>query len=142
MSLKELVGLGLVYRETAEDTRRFQYRAETDLLTIATRIYREQERKKLEAVLNQIKKAERLLAQTAPRGAKSDESAYKLDQVRRLANLGDFVIGLFDAVMERTSVELKATQKWLSVSGKLGGEPLSRIRRAINASRMERKRRP
>lgn len=141
MALNDLVGLGLAYRETGEGTRRFLYRAETDLWIIATRIYREKERKKLESLLGKIKEAEQLFSKHSASSGTNRDTEYKLEQVRRLSSLGEFVIGLMDAVMERTSVELKATRKWLSVSGRLGGEPLSRIRRAINASRMERRKR-
>ncbi|MCP4674521.1 MAG: hypothetical protein GY854_03190 [Deltaproteobacteria bacterium] len=141
MALKDLVQLGLIYREATEGTRRFYYRAETDFWMIATHIFRERERKRFESVLDQIRQAEQILLADASASANDNDAAYRLEQVRRLAGMGEFVIGLLDAVMERTKVELKAAQKWLSVSGKIGGEPLSRIRRAINANRMERRRR-
>ncbi len=137
MSLKELVNLGLIYRETIGEARRLYYRAETDLWVIARQIFQERERKRLAYVLDQIKAAEKILAAS---DRSDDDTTYRLEQIRRLANLGDFIVGLIDAVMERTKVELKAAQKWLSVSGRMGGEPLSRIRRAINASRMDRRR--
>ncbi len=141
MALKDLIELGLVYRETTEGKRRFYYRAETDFWMIATRIFRERERKRLESVLGLIRQAEQILSDNASTSGNDNDAAYRLEQVRRLAGMGEFVIGLLDAVMERTKVELKAAQKWLSVSEKMGGEPLSRIRRAINANRMVRKRR-
>ncbi|MCP4605591.1 MAG: hypothetical protein GY847_34560 [Proteobacteria bacterium] len=140
MALKELVNLGLIYRETTKGRRRFYYRAETDLWIVATQVFRKRERKRLESILKQIKQAEKLLATSAEGLENTEEVTYQLEQIRRLASTGEFVIGLLNAVMERTKVELKAAQKWLSVSGRMGGEPLSRIRRAINASRMVRKR--
>ena len=65
---------------------------------------------------------------------------FQLEQVHHLVRVGEFIIDLLDAFVDRTRVELKAAQKWLSVSGKLGGEPFSRLRRAINASRGDRRR--
>jgi hypothetical protein len=50
------------------------------------------------------------------------------------------VLDLADAFVDRTKVEVKAARKWLSVSGRLGGEPLSRLRRRINAVRTEKRR--
>lgn len=143
MSLKELQDLELVYRELHTGKRRFFYSAESDYYVIATRIYRERERKRLDAVLTQIKDAEAALLEIQSQNEKGEsELAYQVEQVHRLATMGEFVIGLLDAVMERTKGELKAAQKWLTVSGKMmGGEPLSRIRRRINASRLDRKRR-
>jgi DNA-binding transcriptional regulator GbsR (MarR family) len=142
MSLKELQDLELVYRELHTGKRRFFYTAESDYWVIATRIYRERERTRLESVLNQIKEAESALEQLYV-GEKDDgKLGYQIEQVHKLATMGDFVIGILDAVMERTKVELKAAKKWLTVSGKMmGGEPLSRIRRRLNANRLDRKRR-
>lgn len=142
MSLKALQDLELVYRELSTGKRRFFYTAESDYWVIATRIYRERERKRLKAVLEKIKIAEAVLEKLSLENDETTDMAYQIEQVRRLSAMGEFVIGLLDAVMERTKVELKAAQKWLTVSGKMmGGEPLSRIRRRINANRLDKKRR-
>jgi len=140
MSLKELVDLGLVFRESVSGKRRYFYRAETDFWVAATRVFQKRERKRFGTILEQIKSAERILASESSGANPNGEDAFQLEQVRHLLRIGEFIVDLLDAVMGRTKVELKAAQKWLSVSGKIGGEPLSRIRRAINASRLERKR--
>jgi DNA-binding transcriptional regulator GbsR (MarR family) len=137
MALKELSNLGLVYRETVAGQRRFYYRAETDFWIVATQVYREHTRARLLKLLSKIKEAEGLLA-----AYESEVNGQaRLEQIRRLVSAGEFVVDLLDAIMERTKVELKAAQKWLAVSGRIGGEPLSRIRRVINASRLERSKR-
>jgi len=141
MTLKELVALGIVYRETIGKDRRFYYRAETDLWIVASRVFRERERKRLRDVLKKIKEAEGLLASVQSEEKKDGQNSYLFEQVTHLVSVGEFIVNLLDAVMERTKVEFKAAQKLLSVSGKIGGEPLSRIRRAINASRLVQKRR-
>ncbi len=137
MSLKDLVELGLVYRETKDEDRRYYYRAENDLLVITSRVFRGRERKKLVTVLEKLKLAESALA-VEDESQLSEEEAFRLVQVRRLIELGEFVIDVVDAVMDRTKVELKAARKWISVSGKFGGESLSKIRQAINATRSRR----
>ena len=134
MTLNELVEHGLVYRDTRAGQRRFYYRAESDYWIVATRIFHNRTQKRLTAMLKRIKKAERILAAAGP------DAAHQHEQVRRMVQVGEFIIGLLRAIMERTKVELKAVQKWLIVSEKMGGEPLSRIRRAINASLLERSR--
>ncbi|MDJ0765888.1 MAG: hypothetical protein QNJ97_23090 [Myxococcota bacterium] len=136
MALKELVDLELTYRDTIENNRHFVYRAETDLWLIVNRMFHKRERKKLKAILLKLKQAEALQKGSPYANDSSDITAYQFDQIRRLVSLGEFIIDVLDALMERTKVELKAAQKWLAVSGRLGGEPLSRIRRAINAKRV------
>ncbi len=141
MTLKELVTMGIVYRETVLGDRRFYYRAETDLWIVASRVFRERERKRLRAILNKMKEAEELLVSDSSEEKIDNEDSFLLEQVTHLVSVGEFIVNLLDAVMERTKVEFKAAQKILSVSGIIGGEPLSRIRRAINASRFVQKRR-
>ena len=139
MALRDLTRLGLVYRETPDSGKRFVYRAESDIWLVITRIFREHERERLGAILEQIEHAERLV-RPGTRGVQTQEEIFRLDQIRHLVSVGRFAMNLLDAFMERTKVELKAAQKWLSVSERLGGEPLSKIRRAINASRLRKKR--
>lgn len=134
MTLNELIDHGLVYRHTPAGERRFFYRAETDFWIVSKRVFEHRTHKRLVTMLEQIKLAERILAS---RGG----SDSRLEQIRRMINVGEFIIGLLSAIMERTKVEMKALQKWLIVSEKMGGEPLSRIRRAINTSLLDRSRR-
>jgi DNA-binding transcriptional regulator GbsR (MarR family) len=135
MGLNELIDLGLVYRSTPSGERRFYYRAEAELWSVITRIFKERERVRIAGWLDRIKEAEAQLGEAEAAGQLDDETRHRLDRVRHLVRVGTFVIDLFDAFVERTRVEIKAAQKWLSVSGKLGGEPLSRLRRRINAAR-------
>ena len=51
MSLKALQDLDLIYRELHDGKRRFYYFAELDYWVIATRIYRERERKRFSDAL-------------------------------------------------------------------------------------------
>jgi DNA-binding transcriptional regulator GbsR (MarR family) len=134
MTLNELIDHGLVYRHTPPGERRFFYRAEADFWIVAKQVFQNLTHKRLVEMLEQIKQAERILASRGSGG-------FHLEQIRRMINVGEFIIGLFSAIMERTKVEMKAVQKWLIVSEKMGGEPLSRIRRAINTSLLERSRR-
>jgi DNA-binding transcriptional regulator GbsR (MarR family) len=135
MGLNELIELGLVYRSTPSGERRFFYRAEAELWSVITRIFKERERVRITDWLERIKEAEAQLAELESEDQQDDETRHRLDRVRHLVRVGTFVVDLFDAFVERTRVEIKAAQKWLSVSGKLGGEPLSRLRRRINAAR-------
>jgi DNA-binding transcriptional regulator GbsR (MarR family) len=131
-ALRELARWGFIYREASGTDRRFYYRAETDLWLVINKLFRERERRRLSAALEQIAEAEKLLGEG--RHAEG-QGSYRLEQVRRLGNVGAFVISLLDAFMERTRVELKAAQKWLEVAERLGGEPLSRLRRALKGTR-------
>jgi DNA-binding transcriptional regulator GbsR (MarR family) len=134
MTLNELVNHGLVYRHTPPGERRFFYRAESDFWIVAKKVFQNRTHKRLVTMLEEIKKAERIVASHGGTG-------FYLEQIRRMVNVGEFIIGLLSAIMDRTKVEMKALQKWLIVSEKMGGEPLSRIRRAINTSLLERSRR-
>lgn len=140
MALKDLLKLGLVYRETGETQRRFYYSAETDIWRVITRLFREHERNRLKTLLTRVEEAEALLQTHVRKYGHDEVGRFQLEQVRHLVGVGQFIIDLLDAFMERTKVELKAAKKFLSVSGRLGGEPFSRLRRAINASRDEKRR--
>ncbi len=135
MALKELDKLGIVYRETKEGKRRFFYRAETDIWRVITKIFKEHERKRLHDLLDRIQQAEQQFEARAKSSPADELAQFQLEQVRHLVNVGQFTINLLDAFMERTKVELKAARKWLSVSGKLGGEPFSHLRKVINRVR-------
>lgn len=135
MAINELIELGLVYRNTPAGERRFYYSAEAELWSVITRIFKERERVRITQWLDRIKEAESVLADLEPDGELDDRERHRLERIRHLVRVGTFVVDLFDAFVERTRVEIKAAQKWLSVSGKLGGEPLSRLRRRINAAR-------
>lgn len=134
MALNELVDMGLVTRETQRNERRFYYRCETEMWTLITAMFRRRVRPKVLAILEKVKEAGNLLE-----GDESPQAAFALQQMRHLDSLGTFTLDVLDAFTERTKVEVKAAQKWLSVSGKLGGEPLSRLRKRINAARGEKK---
>jgi DNA-binding transcriptional regulator GbsR (MarR family) len=140
MGLRELMELGLVHRTTPPGERRFYYRAEIEMWPAITRIFRERERARMLALVEQMKQAEALFEEDAGAGGDPAGGEYAAERVRHLASVGSFAVDLLDAFMDRTRVELKAAQKWLSMSGRLGGEPLSRLRRKINAVRGDRKR--
>jgi len=136
MGLRELMELGLVHRSTPAGERRFYYSAEDEMWPAITRVFRERERQRMLSVLDRIKEAEALLQDAADQQAEAPP-LYALERIRHLVSVGTFVIDLLDAFTDRTRVELKAAQKWLSMSGRLGGEPLSRLRRRINAVRKD-----
>jgi DNA-binding transcriptional regulator GbsR (MarR family) len=141
MGLRELMELGLVHRTTPPGERRFYYRAEAEMWSAITRVFRERERQRMLELVERMKEAEALLLEDADQGAEGEQiGSFAVERVRHLVSVGSFAIDLLDAFMDRTRVELKAAQKWLSMSGRLGGEPLSRLRRRINAVRKDKKR--
>jgi DNA-binding transcriptional regulator GbsR (MarR family) len=139
MGLRELMELGLVHRTTPPGERRFYYRAEDEMWSAITRVFRERERQRMQELVERMKEAEALLLEDADQDA-DEARGYAVERVRHLVSVGSFAIDLLDAFMDRTRVELKAAQKWLSMSGRLGGEPLSRLRRRINAVRKDKTR--
>ena len=128
--LKRLIELGFVYRETVPGRRTFAYRAETDLWLAVTRLYKSRARDRLADIQSLLEGAASALEEAEDRPAEVD---YRIEQIRHLLGVMEFSIGILDAIMQRTRMELKAARKWLAVSGRLGGEPLSRLRRAINS---------
>lgn len=139
MGLRELMELGLVNRTTPAGERRFYYRAVDEMWPAITRVFKERERQRLLTLVESMRQAEELLLDGFDE-AEQDDLSYPLERVRHLVGVGTFAIDLLDAFMDRTRVELKAAQKWLSMSGRLGGEPLSRLRRRINAARKDKTR--
>jgi len=137
-SLRELIDMGLVYRQTEETSRRFLYKAENDLWLVITRMFKRRERGRFDSLLELLKQAENELSSTVKNNP-NDLASFRLEQVRRLVDVGGFVVGLLDVFMARTKMELKAAQKWLLVSEALGGDPLGRFRRAINANLSKKK---
>ncbi len=137
--LRELVDLGLLQRETVPGEKKFYYRAQKEMWLLLTRIFKERERDRVLDTLGKIRDAETVLLNL---GDVSDggDVAHRLEHIQHLMKLGDFVVDVLDALMARTRVEIKAAQKWLSVSGRLGGEPLSRLRKRINAAQNDKKR--
>lgn len=131
MGLNELMTVGIIHRGARSQSRKFYYQAETDMWTLVRRIFREHAKKQLEAPVTRLKHALKMMQDSSSANETSTMDA-TVDQLRHLVDLADFAMVLLDAFMERTRVELKAAQKWLSVSGKLGGEPLSRLRRRLN----------
>jgi len=140
MGLRELTELGLVHRTTPPGERRFYYSAEVEMWSAITRVFRERERARMLDLVERMKQAETLFERSGEQGGDTAATEYAVERVRHLASVGSFAVDLLDAFMDRTRVELKAAQKWLSVSGRLGGEPLSRLRRKINAVRGDKKR--
>lgn len=134
MGLRELMELGLVRRSTPAGERRFYYHAVDEMWPAITRVFKERERQRMLSLVERLRQAEELLLDGAD-DEDQDDLNYPLERVRHLVSVGTFAIDLLDAFMDRTRVELKAAQKWLSMSGRLGGEPLSRLRRRINAAR-------
>ncbi|HUT79188.1 MAG TPA: MarR family transcriptional regulator [Polyangia bacterium] len=136
MALGDLVELGLIERFSPPGAGRSFHRPVTETWTLINRIFRGRERPRLALIQERLERAAELLAERAYR-TKDDETRHALDRVNHLVRVGGFVIDLLDAFMERTRVEIKAAQKWLDISGKLGGEPLSRLRRRLNRPRRE-----
>jgi len=96
------------------------------------RILKERTRARFAAPIQKIRDAEELLSRALAAGEPVDRTLF--EQVRYLRRLSDFALNLFDAFVSRTRVEMKAARRWLSVSGRLGGEPLSRLRRRMSGS--------
>jgi len=145
-TLNELIDLGFVHRVAVPGERRFFYRAETEMWSLITRLIRERERTRLVEVVDAMRAAEEHFGE-ASGGATGDAkqkgsngNALRAEKIRHIIGIGTFTLDLLDAVTERTKVEMLAAQKWLEVSGKLGGEPLNRLRRRINAVQLGRKR--
>jgi DNA-binding transcriptional regulator GbsR (MarR family) len=142
-TLRKLVELEFVYREAPNNNRRYLYRAETDIWLVVTRLFRERARDRLKLILSNITEAEHLLETAEPLSQKksreksreNDDIEFKLTQIRHLLSVGNFLLGTLDAIAQRTRIELRAARKWISVSEKLGGEPLRKIRQVINATR-------
>ncbi len=137
MALQELQDLGAVYRETVEGERRYFYRAEHDLWIVITSMYQKHWRIRFEDMEHTLSSAMSTLSALPD----DNNTSHMIDRLRHMLGVVEFVSGVLEAAMARTRVELKAAQKWLSVSEKLGGEPLSRLRKAINTTMVERKKR-
>jgi HTH-type transcriptional regulator, glycine betaine synthesis regulator len=145
-SLNELIDLGFVHRVAVPGERRFFYRAESEMWPLITRLIRDRERARLVEIIEVMRAAEERFGGTgddaspARDGGRASPDGQSAEKVRHLIGIGQFVLDLLDAVTERTKVEMLAAQKWLEMSSKLGGEPLTRLRKRINAVKLGRKR--
>jgi len=132
--LRALCDLGLARREKVQGRRRSEFSATPELWPAITEAFRRRERARLARLVESLQEAHDALADLSD-GPGDPGLAHQISRVEHLASVGGSVLDLLDALMERTRVEVKAVQKWLSVSGRLGGEPLSRLRRRINAQK-------
>ena len=136
-ALNELVELGFVHRAGAPGERRFYYRAETEMWPLITKLFRERERVRIVEIVDTLRAAEAHFGAGGGTGAVDGRSpnlgAQRVEKIRHIINIVAFALDLLDAITERTKVEMKAAQKWLEVSSRLGGEPLNRLRKRINA---------
>jgi DNA-binding transcriptional regulator GbsR (MarR family) len=143
-ALNELVDLGFVHRAGAPGERRFFYRAETEMWPLITRLFRERERVRLVEIVETMRAAEAHFGAGGDSGSADGRSpgpgAQRVEKVRHIISIAAFALDLLDAITERTRVEMKAARKWLEVSSRLGGEPLNRLRKRINAVQLGRKR--
>jgi DNA-binding transcriptional regulator GbsR (MarR family) len=138
-ALNELIGLGFVHRSGVPGERRFFYRAETEMWPLITRLFRERERARFVEILETLRAAETQFG-AAGGGPRPGPDPERVEKVRHMTGIAAFALDLLDAITERTKVEMKAAQKWLEVSSRLGGEPLNRLRKRINAAQLVRKR--
>jgi HTH-type transcriptional regulator, glycine betaine synthesis regulator len=134
-ALNELLDLGFAHRVGVPGERRFFYRAETEMWPLITRLMRERERTRLAEIVEALKSAAEKFD-----GAGGVAGAQRAEKTRHLLGIGTFALDVLDALTGRTKVEMLAAQKWLEMSGKLGGEPLTRLRRRINEAQLGRKR--
>jgi hypothetical protein len=135
-ALNELIELGFVHRAGAPGERRFFYRAETEMWPLVTRLFRDRERVRLVEIVDTMRAAEASFGAPgvgAADGGSPGLGAQRAEKVRHIISIAVFVLDLLDAITERTKVEMKAAQKWLEVSSRLGGEPLNKLRKRINA---------
>ena len=146
IALNELIDLGFVHRVAVPGERRFFYRAETEMWSLITRLIRERERVRLVEIIDTMRAAEERFGEQGA-DARPDQRAdaaggdtQRAEKVRHIIGIGTFALDLLDAVTERTKVEMLAAQKWLEMSSKIGGEPLNRLRKRINAVQLSRKR--
>lgn len=135
MALNELMEVGIIHRGAKQKQRCFYYRAETEIWPLVKQIFKKRTRIQIERPIAKLKEAYIRLQKQNDATQESTPPSAHLIQLRHLVDLGDFALVLLEAFMKRTRVEMKAAQKWLSVSEKLGGEPLSRLRRRINLSK-------
>jgi DNA-binding transcriptional regulator GbsR (MarR family) len=144
-ALNELIDLGFVHRSGVPGERRFFYRAETEMWPLITRLFRERERVRIVEILETMRAAEAHFGAAGGDGGQGDgrspgPGALRVEKVRHVISVAAFALDLLDAITERTKVEMKAARKWLEVSSRLGGEPLNRLRKRINAAQLGRKR--
>jgi DNA-binding transcriptional regulator GbsR (MarR family) len=136
-ALNELIGLGFVHRAGAPGERRFYYRAETEMWPLVTRLFRERGRPRVMEIVEALRAAEAQFGAGGSPAEASDASpgmgAQRVEKIRHITSIAAFALELMDAITQRTRVEVKAAQKWFEVSSRLGGEPLNKLRKRINA---------
>ena len=134
MGLGELLDIDIILRTLKKGERKFYYESMDELWPVVRKIFNKRTRNYLAAPLQQIAGARNLMV--ALKGDKENKKVQsELEKISHIIELGDFALDLMDAFTRRTRVEMKAARKWLSVSGRIGGEPLNRLRRRINEAK-------
>lgn len=86
MTIQDLLGWGVIRRAWVQGERRRHYEAETDILSMVTRVFQQRELRWIESVVDKLQAAQSLLADApAPRGkATRDDQRFVAG---RIANL-------------------------------------------------------
>jgi DNA-binding transcriptional regulator GbsR (MarR family) len=134
MALADLVRFRFVYRHLAPKSRRQTYLAEPDLWVVLRQILTGEGLEHLRAVVASLQVAEALQKDALSHANEESKAAerLRLERLHHLLNVARFVLQTLLAAADRTRVELKAASKILSVTGRIGGEPLHRLRQKIN----------
>ncbi len=94
MTLQELLQWGVVRKAWRAGNRRRLYEAETDIVSLVTRVFRERELRLIEDAVKRLERASSLLQRTAS----SQENEFllrRVDNLLRLARAGHMVVDRF-----------------------------------------------
>jgi DNA-binding transcriptional regulator GbsR (MarR family) len=94
MTLQELLQWGVVRKAWIRGSRRRYFEAETDIVAMVTRVFRERELRLIEGTIERIEKALALL-EAAERTPHTDFLVGRLDKLLRLARTGRAVVDQF-----------------------------------------------
>ncbi|MBN2804646.1 MAG: hypothetical protein JXR91_16245 [Deltaproteobacteria bacterium] len=133
LALAELLDIEIIEKVALSDERRFFYVAKDELWQVARNIFMKKSRSYILEPLKVARDAQMKMAE-AFKNIDSPLKNEKLDRVSHLIESGEFAVEFLDAVVRRTKIEMKAAKKWLSVSEKLAGDSINRIRKRIKSS--------
>ncbi len=97
MTVTDLLSWGVIRRDFEPGERRRRYAAETDILSMVTRVFRERESRWIETVIHRLEEARRILAEEvgADTPAEADRNRFlagRIDALLTLARAGHRVV--------------------------------------------------
>lgn len=97
MTVTELLKWGVIKRDFAPGERRRRYTAETDIISMVTRVFREREARWIETVIHRLEEAQRILSEEVGAATDADAErnrflAARLDALLTLARAGHRVV--------------------------------------------------